>query len=201
MAASVVDPNRVLFDYFYAGVIPGHVMNVPEGLNLNTQVLGPAQAVVIANPTGLGAIARIEQTPLAGNNATELITSLLTALGYNVRGAADLLERAHGHDLFDNSGVTYTANPLAPLPPALLAQLNANVGRFTATPDALNYLERYYTPTGQLSDPTVTLHTIRDPLVPFFHEAAFAAAVESAGSSSLLLQRSVNRYGHCAFAS
>jgi hypothetical protein len=36
--------------------------------------------------------------------------------------------------------------------------------------------------------------------VPFFHEAKYAQAVAAAGSSSQVLQRSVSRYGHCAFS-
>jgi len=186
---------RVLLDLFYPGVIPGDVLNVPAGLDLNTQVLGPAQAAVIANPTGLGIISRIDQTPLAGINGTELVTSLLYALAYDVRGIDDFLGRTHGHSMFDNSSpYTYTS---AALPANLLAGINLGVGRFTATPDALNYMEKYYVPDGKLDIPTVTLHTTRDPLVPFFHEAKFASYVNNPAQ---LLQRSVDGYGHCAFS-
>jgi len=186
---------RVLFDLFYPGVIPGDVLNVPAGLDLNTQVLGPAQAAVIANPTGLGIISRIDQTPLAGINGTELVTSLLYALAYDVRGIDDFLGRTHGHSMFDNSlPYKYTS---AALPANVLAGINMGVGRFTATPDALNYMEKYYVPDGKLDIPTVTLHTTRDPLVPFFHEAKFAGYVNN---PSQLLQRSVDGYGHCAFS-
>ena len=55
-------------------------------------------------------------------------------------------------------------------------------------------------PTGVLDVPTVTLHTTRDPLVPYFHEREFAEAVGGQGSAGRLLQRSVERYGHCAFS-
>ena len=46
-------------------------------------------------------------------------------------------------------------------------RVNAGAGRFTATKDALRYLDRYYVPDGKLDIPTITLHTTRDPLVPF----------------------------------
>jgi pimeloyl-ACP methyl ester carboxylesterase len=170
---------------------------VPAGIDLNTQVLGPAQAAVIANPTGLGIIARIAQTPLAGNNGTELVTSLLYALGYDARGIDDFLGRTHGHSMFDNSKVKYIAAAPGLLSDPLLDAINAGVGRFTATPDALNYLDRYYVPDGKLDIPTVTLHTTRDPLVPVFHETLFANRVNNSGQ---LLQRSVDGYGHCAFS-
>ena len=190
---------RVLFDLLYPGVIPGDVINVPAGLDLNTQVLGPAQYAVIGNPSGLGIIARIKQTPLAGNNGTELLTSLLYALAYDVRGIDDFLDRTHGHSMFDNSATQYEAAYPGLLPDALLAYINASVGRFTATPDALKYLDQYYMPSGNLANPTVTLHTTRDPLVPFFHEGQFAQVVTSRNDSNNLLQRSVPAFGHCAF--
>jgi pimeloyl-ACP methyl ester carboxylesterase len=186
---------RVLFDLFYPGVVPGDVLNVPAGLNLATDVLGPAQAAVIANPSGLGAIARMAQTPLAGNNGTELVTSLLYALTYNVIGTPDFLDRTHGHSPFDNSQTVYTGL----LDPSVLGFVNATVGRFAATPDASNYLDRNYDPSGDLTLPTLTLHTTRDPLVPFFHEQTFAANAAARGSAASLVQRSIDRYGHCTF--
>jgi hypothetical protein len=96
---------------------------------------------------------------------------------------------------------TYTAAAPGLLPDRLLVQINDRVGRFTSTPAAEHYLAKYYQPTGQLTVPTVTLHTVRDPLVPFgLHEPPFAATVAGAGRSPLLLQRSVNAFGHCAFS-
>ena len=190
---------RVLFDALYPGVIPGDVLHVPAGIDLNTQVLGPAQYAVMANPTGLGIIARIRQTPLAGADGTELATSLLYALAYDVRGIDDFLGRTHGHSMFDNSSTTYVAAAPGLLPDSVLAAVNAGAGRFTATKDALRYLDKYYVPDGELDSPTITLHTTRDPLVPFFHEAEFAQLVSQEHDSRRLLQRSVDRYGHCAF--
>ena len=163
------------------------------------QVLGPAQAAVMANPTGLGIIARIKQTPLAGNNGIELVTSLLYGLAYDIRGIDDFLGRTNGQSMFDNSTTTYDAIFPSLLPPQVLTMVNAAAGRFTATPSALHYLDKYYIPDGQLSVPTVTLHTTRDPLVPYFHEGIFAQKVAQQQSGNRLVQRSVDAFGHCAF--
>ena len=192
---------RVLFDLFYPHVLPGDVLTVPAGFgsDLNRDVYGPVLGAVGANPTGLGIIARIAQTPLAGSNGTELATSLLYALAYNVRGTNDFLGRTHGHSMFDNSATTYAAAFPGLLPESLVAGINYGVGRFTATPDALNYLDRYYQPSGNISIPTVTMHTTRDPLVPFFHEALFATAVGQQNDNGMLLQRKYDTFGHCAF--
>jgi fermentation-respiration switch protein FrsA (DUF1100 family) len=77
--------------------------------------------------------------------------------------------------------------------------LNAGVERFDAHHAALNYYQRNYTPTGRIGIPVLTLHTTRDPAIPFAHESLFAAAVTAAGESALLVQRPIDRWGHCAF--
>ena len=187
---------RTVFDFFYPGVLPGNALDMPIGLNLNTQVIGPAQAAIIANPTGAGAIARIAQTPVPFANSVELVQSILTALAFDARGADDLLDRTHGHSPFWNNSPTYYTGLL---PAPVLAAVNAGVRHFDQTPDAAQYLQKYYETTGALEIPVLSIHTTRDPVVPFFHETAYAARVDSAGASARLAQRSMNRYGHCNF--
>ena len=192
---------RVLFDLFYPGVVPGDVITVPQGLDFDTQIQPRIIAAVMADPTGLGIIARLAQTPLAGNSPTELLTSLIYALKYDYIGIDDFLDRTHGHSMFDNAKTVYTAAAPGLLPGSVLDFINARVGRFTSTPDAQNYLAKYYQPTGTVGVPTITLHTSRDPLVPFsVHEPAFAGLVQGANQSSLLLQRTVDGFGHCTFS-
>lgn len=191
---------RVLFDLFYPGVVPGDVLNVPAGIDFVTEVQPKIIHAVMSNPTGLGIIARVAQTPLAGATPTELITSLLYALRYQWIGIDDFLDRTHGHSMFDNSGTSYVAAAPGLLPAHVLAMINARVGRFSSTPDAENYVGKYFQPTGVLGMPTLTLHTTRDPLVPFFHEGLFADIVRRSGSSASLFQRSVDGFGHCAFS-
>jgi hypothetical protein len=83
---------------------------------------------------------------------------------------------------------------------AMIAAANAGVERYDIAPDARNYLEKYYVPTGQLQIPVVSVHNLWDPLVPFLHEAAFARAAAGAGASGMLWQTAVQNYGHCNFS-
>lgn len=200
---------RVLFDWFYKGVLPGDVMNVPPGTSADAAV-GAAVGAIMANPTGLGAMLRIDQTPIEGTNGGEWVMSVAYAIKYDILALDNLLSHTHGHPFYDNSSTVYSSSLPAPygLPASLLAAINGDVpgvdgvGRFTATPDALNYLGQYYTPTGALTAPTLTLHTANDPFVPRRkHEREFRAAVNAAGASSLLVQRSVpgDHFGHCTF--
>lgn len=196
---------RVLFDFFYPGVLPGDALNVPQNFDVNTQLIPAVVAAVQANPTGALLMARMAQTPLAVFGATQtqqvttLIQSLITALGYNIRGTNDVLGRTHGHSPFDNSQTVYTAAAPGLVPPSVLAAINAGVDRFTSTPDAVNWADHYYQPSGDEEIPVLTLHNRYDPTVPYFHEPLFAAAVAAAGASDMLVQRTFNQYGHCTF--
>lgn len=63
----------------------------------------------------------------------------------------------------------------------------SGVARFTASPDALNYFARHYTPTRAQQIPTVTLHTVLDPVVPLWHEAAAITPAETASAFDALV--------------
>ena len=67
--------------------------------------------------------------------------------------------------------------------------MNDGVARYVQEPSAVNYMEHYYTPTGDLHVPVLTLHKVRDPLIPNFHETIYAGRVADAGASTYLLQR------------
>jgi len=64
---------------------------------------------------------------------------------------------------------------------------------------ALNYLNQYYAPSGALQIPMLMVSTWRDPVVPGFHQISHRNFVAASGHSDLLVQRTVNRYGHCVF--
>jgi pimeloyl-ACP methyl ester carboxylesterase len=184
---------RVTFDYFFPDVLPGGAFSTPL---LNFSPGSPAFSAVLGalvagfNPPNFLTVQYANVARLPGSNPTEIISSGLQVAGFSVRFTQDLLERTHDHIPFDNMATVYTGSFND-------AALNAGVERLSAMPDALNYMEKYYTPTGQLQIPMLTLHTTADPIVPFAQEAAYAQIVANAGASSRLVQQSVNRYGHC----
>ena len=135
-------------------------------------------------------------------NQTELGSSALYVIGFLLRFTNDFIERVNGKMPFDNREVVYQVN-VTPDPAtnaALSLALNVGVERFEADRAALNYYEHNYTPSGQIEVPVLTLHTTRDPAIPIAHEAMFAASVAAAGGSGWLVQRSIDRWGHCAFS-
>lgn len=206
---------RALFDYYYPGVLQGDAIEVPEGYAPTPeQVAALVLPAVMANPLGLFAIASTAQTPLAyvpgnvavaGPSQSSLLFSLVSALWYQLIGTPDVVDRTRGRSPYDNSGTTYTLG--TPVVPALTSALtaaiagaNAGVERFSSTPDAQNFLARYYVPTGDLEIPVVTVHNLFDYLVPYYNEPLFQQIVQAAGSSDMLLQRAVPDFGHCSNA-
>jgi len=186
---------RVLFDYFYPGVLPGDLYELPAGFDLQRDLIDPATAAIQANPQPAIALTQIAQTPIPFSNGLELGQSIIQALALQAIELQDLLERTHGQGFFDNTSTIYTGN----LPPELLADLNNRVARYSAGPAALNFLAKYYDPTGDLRIPMVSLHTTLDPVVPLFHETGYQALVDERGQTANFHRTTVERYGHVMF--
>jgi pimeloyl-ACP methyl ester carboxylesterase len=182
---------RVVFDCLWPGLLSGTVTQIPEGAF-------PQNAVIQAlagDPNKLGALLCTFRDPgfrLPGRNGPEFVQSAVRALGFDWLGAGDLRGRTHGHELYDNVGVTYGG--CAPQP--VLDQLNGCVARFAATADAQAEMRNHYEPSGALQIPVLTIHAELDPIVPAGHEAVYAAKVAQSGSLNWLLTCIVPRYGH-----
>jgi pimeloyl-ACP methyl ester carboxylesterase len=197
-----VGDARVTFDYYFPGLLPGSPFSVPPGTVFDPAqgtLFGIVAATLAANPAKVLQWASAAHLPYA--DANELAQSALYVIGFDLSYTNDLIERVNGKIPYDNRTTVYQVNVGPdPLVNAILsAQLNQGVARYDADRAALNYYDRNYTPDGAIAVPVLTLHTLRDPAIPFAHEALYAAAVAAQGRSTLLVQRPVNRWGHCAF--
>jgi pimeloyl-ACP methyl ester carboxylesterase len=184
---------RVLFDAVYGPVLAGDLYHPPVITDLNTQVVMPAMRAITANPQGVGVIQALARRPLPGNTAQEVVTSLITMLGFSMQGGGDLFARAHGHSYFDNATWRYRSPAL---PPAMVADINARVARYTREPDADRFLGHWGEAEGPFTIPVITMHSTRDPVVPAFHEELLARV--AAGPN--LRQEMTSRYGHVPFS-
>jgi pimeloyl-ACP methyl ester carboxylesterase len=198
---------RVTFDFYFPGVLPGTTFDVPAGTEyLPPGVPGGPSLLFLSvyqalstNPFATAQWAAAAKLPF--NDAFELGNSALYVVGFLLRYSNDFIERVNGKMPFDNLQVEYEVNVTPdPQTNAFLSQLlNAGVDRIEADVAAVNYYDHHYTPTGRISFPVITLHTTRDAGIPYEHEDLFARAVAGAGSSDWLLQRPIDRWGHCAF--
>lgn len=183
------DDVRVLFDYFFPRVLPGTATDIPTDLIAGwTAIYEPAVVKALnSNPLATLQLINTAQIEIGLNpgNAADAITS---ALWYNVFATGNAVIVLGGNP-YDNTKTVYKGSFND-------TRLNMFVERAAASTTALNNLKSYDT-TGQLSRPLVTLHTLADPVVPYWQEPLYATKVQAQGSSSQLAQIPAPAYGHC----
>jgi len=180
---------RVVFDYYFPGVLPPSAANVPPDAFLNWPALELAIATAIAsNPLVTAQLLTITGAPLTGNAALDGITAR-SALFYSIWGTNDLIATAGGMP-YDNQVTVYPE-------PAL----NAGVERVVGSPAAQLYIHNFYQTTRKLQlRPLVTLHHLLDPVAPYQHEVIYGTLVAGVGQSAFLTSLTAAApYGHCNF--
>ncbi|HZN98953.1 MAG TPA: hypothetical protein VFB61_14555 [Gemmatimonadales bacterium] len=187
-----IDDFRVVFDYFFPGLLPGTALEIPESVRQQWEsVYIPAIVVALAaRPDATRQLLAVTRAPTAGSDLRSIAETTVGLLWYNVFGTADGQARLGGNP-FDNSGRTYSGSDDD-------ATLNAGVERFVADADALASLERFST-SGNLTVPLINLHTTGDPIVPFSQAGLYAEKVRQMGADGRYTQTDVARPGHCTF--
>ncbi|MGE0815012.1 MAG: hypothetical protein AB7O28_04280 [Vicinamibacterales bacterium] len=182
---------RVLFDYFFPGVIPGSPVDIPPAVIAQwTTVYVPAVTAALAsNPARALELMRVSRAAYDPADPSTVLQSALGLLAYNVFGTNDASTKLGGSP-YGNVGRWYfgSSNDL---------RLNLRVRRFAASRTALNALGPYET-DGDLAIPLVTLHTTRDEIVPFAHELLYWPKVDLT-DRGLFVPVPIDRYGHCNF--
>ena len=182
---------RVLFDYFFPGVIPGSAIDVPAAVKANwLTVYVPAIVTALATrPDRALELMRVTRAAFDPANPSTIATTVVNALWYNVFGTQDATEKLGGNP-FGNRLRWYSGsnNDL---------RLNLRVARFSASAAAVAAMRPYST-SGDLGIPLVTLHTTGDEIVPAWHELLYLAKVSPSGRGRFLPVPLV-RYGHCNF--
>jgi len=180
---------RVLFDYFFPGVLPGTATSIPSALIANwTTVYEPAVVKAVnSNLLATLQLLNTAQIPI-GLNANNAAAAITDALWYNVFATADAQATLDGNP-YGNMHTVYSGSLND-------VRLNATVARFSEDQGPITNVPTYET-TGILHDPLVTLHTTADPVVPYWQETLYGAKVQSTGSSSELVQIPALAFGHC----
>ena len=172
--------GRVVFDYYFPGLLPSPA-KIPKEWTGSLGLIGeikkqmaaqPEKAAVVRTFLGLksdGDVAGVEQ----------FFTTILQEL-----------QQRTGGNAFDNRNTIYqvTGDRNA---------LNDGIARYEGGAKAAAYLQRYYTPTGQLKKPMLALHTTYDPIVPPWIANDYSLLAAAAGSSSLFVQQYARHDGHC----
>jgi len=104
----------------------------------------------------------------------------------------ELEERAGGNPIDNRNSVYCGLEPIR--------GLNADVPRYDAEPDALDYIRRYYTPTGMIEDPVIAIHTTYDAGVPPDLPDFYNTLTGLKGTGDWFVQMYVDADGHCNIA-
>lgn len=187
---------RLTFDYFFPGVIPGDPLRPDPGLvamwsQFYEQIVRP-HVFSEDRRDQLNQWLAVAQLPFDATNFLQTAERSVSAvLKYGVVDVDDAVRTLQGVPFENRSRWYYgSRDDFA---------LNAAVRRVSADPAAARQMERYNT-TGALRRPLITLHTLRDEQVPFFHE--FLYDLKTLFTGSLLvrhLNMPIDRHGHCNF--
>lgn len=181
---------RVLFDYFFPGIIPGSPVSIPPEVIANwSSVYVPAiTSALEANPSAARQLIRTSKAPVDRSDPSTLTNTALNLLWYNVFATNDGVAKLGGNP-YDNTTRWYygSLNDIA---------LNQHVQRIAADPAALQELQKYET-SGLITRSLVTLHTTGDEIIPFWHQPLYALKVQP--QNVKFASMPAFRYGHCNF--
>jgi len=188
---------RATFQYFFPRLIPGDPFNPSDHLINGWEVFYEyvVKPVVFrtSNRGRLDQWVNVANLPFDPNDKhTSLETTVKDVLRYAVVNTRDAALTLGGFP-FENRWTWYRGSNNDFL-------LNLFVPRRSADPAAVAEMKSSYNTTGQLSTPLVTLHTLLDQQVPYFHEFLYNFKTLSQGS--LLTEHvniPINRFGHCNF--
>jgi hypothetical protein len=190
---------RVIFDYFFPGLIPGSPVAIPQSLidTWDTSYYSTTVLPALINPANAISLTQLLSVTMDNPglvNPTTAITTVSGLLGYNIFATNDGTAKLGGQP-FDNWTRVYTGSLDD-------AALNAGVARFHADPMALETIQADYQTSGQLRVPLVTLHTTLDAIVPYWHELLYRDKVVARGRTPRYDEYPPGvRYGHCYFTS
>ncbi|MGC2197737.1 MAG: prolyl oligopeptidase family serine peptidase [Terriglobales bacterium] len=171
---------RVLFDYYFPGLLPSPA-KVPKDYEMTEALSKRVFDRLRAKPSAAAAVRK-----LTGIHNDRDLAGTIVFLTYILK---DIEQRAGGNP-FDNRDTIYTGS-------ADDNVLNDGVKRYAADSGALAYLQRYLTLTGHLTRPVLAIHTTYDPLVPPAIPNEYSLLTREAGTGDLFVQQYVKHDGHC----
>jgi pimeloyl-ACP methyl ester carboxylesterase len=188
---------RITFQYFFPDLIPGDPFHPTDELvnDWGTYYDTVVKPFVFdpANRHLLDQWVKVAQLPFdTADYLGSLELSVHDALRYPVVNINDVAETIGGFP-FDNRYRWYFGSDNDLL-------LNIFIQRVAADDAALTAMDTDYATTGKLTRPLITLHTLKDQQVPYFHEQLYDLKTLFAGT---WLTRHINfpvdRFGHCNF--
>ena len=171
---------RVLFDYYFPGILPDPA-RIPASFDTSDDLQNKILALLQSKPDVAAVLRRFDELHSDKDLAGKLLFSTWIL--------KDLEQRAGGNP-FDNRNTIYTETTDD-------NTVNEHVKRYAADPGAIDYIKRYYTPTGHLTRPVLAIHTTYDQLVSPSVPSAYSELTRRAGSGDFFVLQYVEHDGHC----
>jgi pimeloyl-ACP methyl ester carboxylesterase len=186
---------RVLFDYFFPGLMPGSVEGIPDEAiaswdTLWNDTLKPA-VFAPENASKLQQLLKTSRMSYMPADPATIELAVHDGLWYNIFATNDLIAKLGGEP-YDNTATKYMGS-------ADDTALNAAVQRVSGDAGAFAAAAANFQTSGHLAAPLVNLHTWMDQQVPFRQEILYTMKVRDAGALSQRVLYPVYRYGHCNF--
>lgn len=183
---------RVLFDYFFPGVLPGSAIGIPQQLidNWDDVYLPRVTAAVNARPRAAAQLIATSNAPIdPADPAATTLETITSVLWYSVFATNDAAQKLGGNP-YGNRARWYSGSDNDAL-------LNARVARFNEDASAKQAVRPYET-SGNVTLPLITIHTTGDQIIPYWHEPLYTRKVVTSYRGKLT-QIPVQAYGHCNF--
>ena len=181
---------RVVFDYFFPGIIPRRGI-----YDLTYTSLDEWNDIKEAIQTAVGERPYLAKQVFKVTGAAALPgllgDSAVNILKFSVVGVRDLVKTSGGRP-FGNKWRWYRGSNDD-------RALNAGVERVRSTRQGRKYVRKFYNTTGDLQQPMVGLHTLKDDVVPYRHELFYKFKALFQGNRRQFLSLPVIRFGHCNF--
>jgi pimeloyl-ACP methyl ester carboxylesterase len=184
---------RVLFDAYFKNLLPPTPINIPQEL-FQGWLMGayndPIIGALMSNPKTLEFL-KVAHAPYDLADPTGTIPkTVLGVLYYNVVGTMDA-QAELGVQPYGNMKTKYYGSSNDRI-------LNRSVFR-TPTMGNVKKALATYIPSGKLKRPLVTMHTLGDPIVPFWQQTLYRVKVWEKHSQKYYTGIPIPRHGHCAF--
>jgi len=180
----------LILNYFFPG-LPAMLATAPDDATREGIL-----ATAFSNPANQAALRQLFAVTGAAVNPTDSTTAVATAmqvLYYSTPAVLEDLAETAGGNPYDNWRTRYRGSDDD-------RALNRTIDRIRGDKKAMRYVDRFYTPDGDIRVPVVTLHNLLDPVVPYEQELIYARLVRHEHSSRWLTSIvSTNPYGHCNF--
>ncbi len=188
---------RILFDYYFPGVIPGSATEIPQNVIDEWDIVykQAVQKTIAGDPERTLELLDVADAPVdffdPANLEASIENTVLVMLWYNIFGTNDATAKLGGLP-YDNMNRVYSGSSDDVL-------LNASVPRFAADEAALAEIATYYQPLGALTVPQVTLHTTADEIISWLHPWVYLLRTVFQDSFEQNTYLPISRYGHCNF--